>query len=156
MTTALLRTARDSDAAAIRALLEGGGLPTEDLPRSGAEFVVACAGTTVIGTGGLQRCGASGLLRSVVVSESWRGTGVGRAIVERLEQHARALGLEELVLLTQTAATFFERQGYQRIARHSAPAAVQASEEFRLLCPQSAACLRKSLRAPHLGMSPPG
>lgn len=142
-----VRAADDSDMPAIRALLAGSALPTADLVPSGTEFVVACVGPTVIGAGGLQRCGNAGLLRSVVVSESSRRTGVGRLIVERLEQRARELALGELMLLTEAVAAFFERQGYQHIARDAAPAAVQASAEFRHLCPQSALCMRKALPA---------
>jgi amino-acid N-acetyltransferase len=99
----------------------------------------------VIGAGGLERCGTSGLLRSVAVTESWRNSGVGRALVARLEQRARELALGELVLLTQTARRFFEREGYRLIERAAAPQAVQASEEFRLLCPKSAVCMSKTL-----------
>ncbi|HEY0767723.1 MAG TPA: arsenic resistance N-acetyltransferase ArsN2 [Steroidobacteraceae bacterium] len=142
------RIAIATDTDAIRSLLDQSGLPTADLAHSVPEFIVACEGAIVVGTGGLQRCGATGLLRSVVVSESWRGSGVGRAIVERLERRAQQLGLSELVLLTQTATRFFERQGYRVIERRDAPAAVLASEEFRMLCPQSAVCMLKYLHNP--------
>ena len=59
---------------------------------------------------------------------------------------ARRLGLNELVLLTQTAKAFFEQQGYHVIARQDASPAVRMSEEFRSLCPDSAVCMLKRLR----------
>jgi len=52
------------------------------------------------------------------------------------------------VLLTQAARRFFERQGYRAIERQSVPQAVQASEEFRSLCPTSATCMAKTLIRP--------
>ncbi len=53
--------------------------------------------------------------------------------------------IERLILLTQTAAAFFARYGYQVIGRSEAPADVQGTEEFRSLCPSSAACMAKRL-----------
>ena len=145
MTRPALRPATEADAAAIRVLLEASDLPTGDLTESRVEFVVACADADVIAAGGLERCDASGLLHSVVVSERWRGAGLGGAIVAYLEARARELALGELVLLTQTAVEFFARRGFRVIARSDAPVPVQHSEEFRLLCPQSAVCMMKAL-----------
>jgi N-acetylglutamate synthase-like GNAT family acetyltransferase len=140
-----LRAARPADRSAIRTLLEASALPTADLETSAARFVVACEGPDLVATGALEVFGTTGLLRSLAVDAAHRGTGIGRAIVGRLEQEAGALALGEIVLLTLTARGFFERQGYRVIAREAAPAAVRASEEFRRLCPQSASCLSKEL-----------
>lgn len=57
------------------------------------------------------------------------------------ESQARALRLQRLVFLTETAADFFHARGYQDAARSELPAEVLASPEFRSLCPASAACL---------------
>lgn len=146
MANRLVRTAIARDAASIRVLLELDGLPTADLVSSEAEFVVACQGRRIIGAGALQRFGAAALLRSVVVEVGARGAGVGRLIIQELERRARAADVTELILLTQTAKPFFERQNYRTIERASVPPAVQASEEFRSLCPESATCMAKTLR----------
>lgn len=146
MANPLVRTAIARDAASIRVLLELDGLPTADLVSSEAEFVVACQGRRIIGAGALQRFGAAALLRSVVVEVGARGAGVGRLIIQELERRARAADVTELILLTQTAKPFFERQNYRTIERASVPPAVQASEEFRSLCPESATCMAKTLR----------
>lgn len=140
-----VRPAAANDAQAIRALLESSGLPTADLVHSRPEFVVACEGPRIIGVGGLEIFGATGLVRSVAVAPDWRGLGMARQIVRHLEERAQQLGLSELVLLTQTAKDFFERQGYRVIERQLAPAPVQASEEFRTLCPTSALCMSKRI-----------
>jgi amino-acid N-acetyltransferase len=141
----VFRPATEQDAEPIRSLLEGCSLPTADLSRSRPEFIVACEGNVMLGAGALERFGATGLLRSLAVSPDRRGQGLGESLVAHLERRAFAGGLTELVLLTETARPFFERQGYRVIERAQAPAAVHGSEEFRSLCPQSACCMTKRL-----------
>ena len=133
------------DLIAIRALLERSGLPTRDLESARPEFAVIHQDDEVIAAGALQRFGTSALLRSVVVAPDRRRSGLGRSVVRELERLARAAGISRLVLLTETAADFFARQGFRTIERSSAPEDMQASEEFRSLCPSSAICMGKSL-----------
>jgi amino-acid N-acetyltransferase len=130
---------------AVRALLEGSGLPTSDLEAARPVFAVVRGGGLVVAAGALQRFGSFALLRSVVVAEGHRGAGLGSAIVSELERLAQADQVEQLILLTQTAAEFFARQGYHAIERGEVPEAMQGSEEFRSLCPSSATCMAKSL-----------
>jgi amino-acid N-acetyltransferase len=133
------------DLFAIRALLESSGLPTSDLAAAQPEFAVVRNAGAVVAAGALQRFGTCALLRSVVVAPNGRGKGLGQIIVAELERRGRARQLNQLILLTQTAAGFFARLGYRTIERSTAPAEVQASEEFRSLCPSSATCMAKSL-----------
>jgi amino-acid N-acetyltransferase len=135
--------ARDLDA--VRALLERTGLPTSDLVSGRPEFAVIREGNEVVAAGALQRFGSAALLRSVVVTETRRRSGLGQSIVIELERRARSAGIKELILLTQTASEFFAARGYRVIERHAAPAEVQGSEEFRSLCPSSAVCMAKHL-----------
>jgi N-acetylglutamate synthase-like GNAT family acetyltransferase len=140
-----LRAAAAEDMPAVRALLESGGLPTSDLLCSNPRFIVACEGTRIVGAGALQAFGSAALLRSVIVTEELRGSGLGRTIVRGLERMAGAARVRELVLLTLTAERFFEHQGYRVIDRGEVPQAVQGSEEFRQLCPASAICMTKAV-----------
>ncbi|WP_328821687.1 amino-acid N-acetyltransferase [Microcella pacifica] len=55
-----------------------------------------------------------GEVRTLAVQERWRGTGVGHAIYERLEQQARELGLRRLFCLT-FETDFFGRHGFVSI-----------------------------------------
>jgi amino-acid N-acetyltransferase len=142
-----IERAAAADLAAIRGLLEAAGLPTADLEGSQPEFIVLREAGRLIAAGALQRFGSTALLRSVVVEAADRRRGFGERIVRALEQLARQGQIAELVLLTQTAAGFFARQGYRAIERSAAPAATQASAEFRTLCPGSAICMRKQLAA---------
>lgn len=140
-----VRPASADDLAGIRRLLENAGLPTSDLASARPEFLTIGEDGNVVAAGALQRFGSSALLRSVVVSHDHRGIGLGGAIVHELERQARGARIERLILLTQTAAGFFARRGYQVIERSAAPPDVQQSEEFRSLCPGSATCMAKRL-----------
>jgi amino-acid N-acetyltransferase len=138
--------AEAGERAAIEALLRAAGLPTADLAgRDDLRFWRVCDRGRVVGAIGLEPHGDVGLLRSLVVAPELRGRGLGVVLVDALEREARATGLGALVLLTQTAEAFFANRGYRRIDRAAVPAAVQASAEFRSLCPASAAAMIKVL-----------
>jgi amino-acid N-acetyltransferase len=140
-----LGPATAADHAAILLLLEAAKLPTADLAAARPAFIVARSGGRLVGVGAVESHGVTGLLRSVAVAADRRGTGLGREIVARLERQSREFGLVELVLLTETARDFFQYLGYRVIDRRVAPEAVQQCAEFKSLCPQSAACMLKSL-----------
>ena len=140
-----LRTANETDAEAIRDLLERSGLPTGDLSTARPEFVLASSAGRIVGIGALERFGGEALLRSVAVEPRWRSAGVGRLLVGELECRARAAGVSELILLTLTAADFFRRLGYGTKDRARVPAAVLDSAEFKSLCPATAICMAKTL-----------
>lgn len=143
-----LRIGGESDAARIRTLLIDSGLPVDDLETAAVDFIVAVDGSDLCGVVGVQTFDGTGLLRSLAVRPGARGAGAGSALVDALESRAQATGVRQLVLLTQTAAPFFSKRGYVVIARDSAPAGVQVSEEFRSICPASATCMTKYLGAP--------
>lgn len=56
-----------------------------------------------------------GEVRTLAVAETWRGRGVGHAILDRLESEARELGLSRLFCLT-FEKQFFGRNGFAEIA----------------------------------------
>ena len=140
-----VRQADPSDIPGIRELLERNALPITDLGSSEIHFVVARDGAALLGAGGLEIHGSTGLLRSIVVADRVRGTGLGRTLVSHVETLAHQRGVEELVLLTETAGAFFARLGYADIERDHAPGSVRKSAEFKSLCPLSARCMQKRL-----------
>jgi amino-acid N-acetyltransferase len=93
----------------------------------------------------VERHGDAGLLRSVVVDEAVRGTGIGRAIVAATEDLARGASIRELYLLTETAADWFPRLGYEIVERPAAAAVVGASIEFTTVCRDTGVPMRKRL-----------
>jgi amino-acid N-acetyltransferase len=100
----------------------------------------------LVGVVGLELYGESALLRSAAVEESWRGSGVGRVLVERALDVARERGIEDVFLLTTTAENYFPRFGFSCVSRDSVTPGVKSSLEFREACPASATVMRKSLR----------
>jgi amino-acid N-acetyltransferase len=134
--------------AEVERLLTAAGLPTDDLQAIDlAHFLAAGTAERPLGVVGLELLGDSALLRSLAVEAEARGSGCGRALVEAAELHAENLGVRTLYLLTTTAAGFFERLGYERVGRESAPPAVRRTREFAGLCPDTAVCMVKRLVA---------
>ena len=138
----VLRPADDAQLDSLRAIVREAGLPTEGLEQHfpGA-YVVATAGSSLLGVAGLEVHGSDGLLRSVAVRQTFRGEGVGRTLVLDRVDHARSRGLRRVYLLTTTAARYFARLGFRPAERASAPEALAGSKEFASICPQTAACL---------------
>jgi len=139
------RLATAQDVTRIAALLEANDLPTADLVDSRPEFLVLEQEAALVGVGGLELFGEVALLRSVAVARDRQKTGLGSSLLGELERHAAQRGIRDLVLLTQTAERFFARHGYQRIERSAVPGPLQATPQFRLLCPASAICMSKRL-----------
>lgn len=141
-----LRRIRPAEYERLAAMLAAEGLPADDLRCAYNRFYALEDGGAVLGYAGLERREGAALLRSVVVAPDRRGGGIGRRMTEALLGEAAALGHTELHLLTQTAAAFFERLGFERVPRAHAPAGIAASAQFTTLCPASAVLMRRRLR----------
>lgn len=141
-----LRAARDSDMPEVLTLLQRSDLPTAGVGDAPSHFVVAESDGKLVGVVGLELYGGSALLRSAAVEGSWRGSGVGRMLVERALDVARERGIEDVFLLTTTAEHYFPRFGFTCVSRDSVTAGVQSSNEFQSACPASATVMRKSLK----------
>jgi amino-acid N-acetyltransferase len=126
-------------------LLSTEKLPTSDLPVMLNNFFVAVDDHGVSGVAGLEVYGNYGLLRSLAVNQNSRGRGIAADLVSKIESLAADKGLEAIYLLTETAKDYFERKGYEHIARMDIPEAVKASSEFTHVCPESATAMQKSL-----------
>lgn len=137
--------ASDSQRALVIALLQTEKLPVEDLPPSLDNFYVALKDNTVIGAIGLEQYGNYALLRSMVVSGEHRNKNIASNLVNELENYGKHLGIIAMYLLTETAPTYFEKKGYQRIQREDVPAEVRESSEFSHVCPVSAVVMKKEL-----------
>jgi amino-acid N-acetyltransferase len=141
-----LRTARPADLPKVLDLLSNAGLPTAGVAEAFSHFVVAESEGLLVGVAGLEVYGASALLRSVVVDDSWRGSGVGRRLIETALDEAKGRGIDDVFLLTTTAEHYFPRFGFTCVSRESVAADVQTSVEFQGACPSTAVLMRKSLR----------
>lgn len=145
------RAASLADLPKVVELLIASGLPVAGVEAHIDNFLLAFQEGSLAACAGLERYGATALLRSVAVDGRYRGMGLAQRLVAQQIAIARADGIESVLLLTTTAATFFERFGFQTISRAEAPAVVQCSVEFQGACPATAAVMRLDIyRAPSL------
>ena len=132
----------------VLALLKSAGLPTADLTSAaGLQVWVLEEKGSLLGVIALERFGSDALLRSLAVAPDFRRRGFGRDLVARLEHDAEEDGVEQLVLLTETAESFFRSLNYGVIDRRFVSEGLRQSAEFRSLCPASAVCMGKVLHS---------
>ena len=84
-----VRKAGGEDLASVNELLAEAGLPTAGIEDWLPNFLVAEHEGRIVAVAGLESYGPSALLRSVAVRPDWRGSGLGRQLVERLLSDAR-------------------------------------------------------------------
>jgi amino-acid N-acetyltransferase len=141
-----IRAAREADLASVQDLLSAASLPldgvTDFFP---ANYAVGEQGATIVGAIGVERYGEYGLIRSAVVADGARGTGIGSELTRERLEWGKAQGLLDLYLLTTTAAPFFEKLGFAPVDRTVVPPEVAAAPEFTSICPSSAVVMRKPL-----------
>ncbi|MGA0255955.1 MAG: GNAT family N-acetyltransferase [Rhodothermales bacterium] len=141
----LVENARRTDLERIEALLNAAGLPTAGVAAIIEDFrVVRDEAGRVVAAGVIEWHAEEGrepdgLIRSVVVDPSRRSQGTGTHLIE----HLKASTEKDLYLLTESATGFFRGLGFESIDRALAPPALRASEEFRCLCGESAAFMRR-------------
>jgi len=144
-----LRPAVMNDVDAIYDLIDEASRTSTVLPRSRdsvcenlRDYLVAEIDEQLVGCGALHIWGVHlAEVRSLVVSESMRGHGVGGRIVQGLIEEARRLHLQRLFVLTDSEAFFF-RQGFVPVDRGTLPHKVWNE---CILCPKFEDCGEVSL-----------
>ncbi len=139
------RGARSGDLPEVLALLRKAELPSAGVSETFADFFVAEQDGRLIGAAGLEIYGPSALLRSVVVEDEWRGSGVGGRLIDLALGEARVRGIEDVFLLTTSAENYFPRFGFACVTREAVRDEVKESMEFQGACPASAIVMRKTL-----------
>jgi N-acetylglutamate synthase-like GNAT family acetyltransferase len=140
--TMRLETIEGSDPGLRKALAEA-ALPVEDLEEEGRSFFrgVGEDGET-LAYAGIELCGDSVLLRSVVVVSEYRGRGLAKALVgETLKQAPKTAAV---FLATTTAAPLFERMGFVPVNRSNVPAGILSTRQLSALCPASATIMNSA------------
>jgi N-acetylglutamate synthase-like GNAT family acetyltransferase len=134
-----IRDARPEDAAAVAELLGQLGYPTdadavrqriERLLAAGDRLVVAEVAGDTVGLAALhmspslEHDAPVGKLAALVVDKSHRGAGIGRALVQGMEEEARRRGCSVFFLTTAERRdgthVFYERLGFERTGRRYA------------------------------------
>lgn len=130
----------------VKGLLSLAHLPTSDLNDGHCEnFFFAGDIEKPRGIVGIEMPGDLGLLRSLVVDERSRGSGLGSSLVAHVENYARSNGVRALYLLTTTAEPFFAARGYHKANRDEAPSAIKSTREFSDICPANSSFMIKNL-----------
>lgn len=120
------------------------------LPRTEFELAENIRDFVVIeGGGGLVACcalhiysPAAAEIRSLAVDPGWQSHGLGRKMVEALEQEAREFGLVSLFAFTYVEG-FFRKMGYETVERGELP--LKAWKDC-LRCPKFQACDEIAMR----------
>jgi len=128
-------------------LVTASGLPLDGLEPHLGSAIIAREPGGIVGCAALELYGHDALLRSVAVAPARRGGGVGLALTAASIELARRHDVRTVWLLTETAADFFPRFGFEQSTRAAVPAAVRQSVEFTTACPASATVMRLSLRS---------
>lgn len=136
------RAAVEDDLSAVAELLARAGLPPLESTQSLSNIIVAVDDSQVVGSAAFDVYGRSGLLRSIVVAEERRSSGLGRDLFRSLLSRVYELGLKELFTLPNQADGFFEKLGFKRVSRERAPGQIRDSRELRELGPQDETLLR--------------
>ena len=140
-----IRKARKTDLAAVEELLLNSNLPVDGVRDHFADFIVAEDSNGIEGAVGLEKYDSVALLRSAVVAPEYRGSGVGKRLVEQVLERAEEDGIDELYLLTTTAEKYFPRFGFKATSRAAVPEELKASAEFRGACPDTAVVMKRRL-----------
>lgn len=138
-----LRPAAEEDRAAVEALLRVNSLqPLDAGAQFGPQYVVAVCDGRIVGVAGVELHGDDGLLRSVAVEKEYRSLRLGTTMSENRLDWARDRGVRAMYLLTDTAAHYWNRFGFQPIGRHDAPEGIESSHEWTSGCPASSTAMR--------------
>ncbi len=140
----VVRSAQPGDLPGISQLLATARLPTAGVAEHLDTFVVLESGGSLVGVGGLELHKSVALLRSLAVAPAHQRRGLATSICDHLEAEAESRDVEDLYLLTETAELFFSKRGYVAVSRDDAPPQIASSEQFSVLCPQSAVFMRRA------------
>ena len=141
----VIELATPDDLDAVFALLSENDLTLEGLADHLGTLLVARRAGRVVGCAALEMYPDGALLRSVAVQAESRSVRLGRALTDAVLRLAGQRQVPAVYLLTMTAADYFAKRGFERIAREDVPATVRTSVEFTTACPASATPMRITL-----------
>lgn len=129
------------DIAEIKELLTASGLPIVGVDKAVEQFLVA-KDSQVIGVLGALYNPPKALLRSFAVIPMQRSKGIGATLVAEIFKELQRQKLEEVYLITDTAAEYFKRIGFFEISRAEMPAKLLKESGLEQACPCSSSCMK--------------
>ncbi|MFZ5643636.1 MAG: C-GCAxxG-C-C family (seleno)protein [Bacillota bacterium] len=139
-----LRAAIKEDFESIASLLMECGLPTAGVLESLDNFIVADNGS-VVGVVGMEISGTSVMLRSLAVKPEFRNTGIGKALVDILLKNISHRELQDVYLMTGTAAEYMARWGFIKTDRSAMPSSLLVKSALNTACPSCSTCMKLEL-----------
>lgn len=126
-------------------------LATANLPLAGwldhlENTLVTLDGNKVTGTISAEIYKQKALLRSLVISEAYRGQGLGILLTKSLLRELKEKDIKDIFLLTTTARDFFTRLGFKEITWDDLPDIPSA--ELNGACPKTATAMHQQLLKP--------
>ena len=140
----------NEDLPSIVVLLTNSQLPVEDIIPGKQRFWIIKDGGHILAVAGLEQYGEFGLLRSLATDAGYRNKGMAAQLLKAMFEYAKRAGIKELYLLTETAETYFEKMGFQRVDRSAVPEPVKESKEFGHICPSTAIVMKKPVNKKRL------
>ncbi|MCS3743891.1 MULTISPECIES: arsenic resistance N-acetyltransferase ArsN2 [unclassified Rhizobium] len=130
----------------LKTALAAAGLPIDDVDGPDrAYFRLVDDENQVLGYAGIEAASDEAvLLRSVVIVPEFRSRGYGRHLTEMTL--ARIPMASEVYLVTTSAASFFERVGFQVVARDQVPQTILSTRQLSGICPASATIMKLTRR----------
>jgi len=137
----IVPASQNSFTAAIN-LLKKNNLPTEDI-HPGTQLFVMEEENRVVGTVAVEYDYNDALLRSLSVSEEKRNSGIGAELANFIEDYVQKQGVQNIYLLTTTAADFFSKRGYTIINRDDVPDFIKNTTEYSVICSSTSTVMKK-------------
>lgn len=125
----------------VKKLLKENNLPVSDLNDS-ITFFAKIEHNTLLAVGGIEKAGKDAIIRSIAVSENYKGKGFGKKITRELLNYAREKKVRDVYLLTTTADNYFTRFGFKKADRASLPAEIKNSSQYSTVCPDTAVVMK--------------
>ena len=140
-----IKKATAKDVPAILKLLSECELPMEGVAEHPEKFLVSKNRGKILGCIGLESGRDTGLIRSLAVTESERGRGHGRRLVQEVLDRAADKNLKNACLLTIDAADYFRRFDFRVVNRNELDPEIQRIPAFNLQCCCSAVCMLRTM-----------
>lgn len=126
------------------ALLKRNDLPVNDISQ-GTQLYVMEDDNKVVGTIAVEYDQDNALLRCLSVAGHTRNAGLGKMLVDFIEDYLSNQGVQNIYLLTTTAKNFFSNRGYAVIDRMAVAVFIGKASECSLVCPALATSIKKSV-----------
>lgn len=141
-----IRKANLADWPQVYKLLLQAKLPTAGAKAHLKDFLVAVLDSgQFAGVIGMEREGRYGMLRSLAVKPECQKGGIAAELVREAVATARALEMEELYLMTQTADRYLQNFGFEVISRSQIPEVLLEKSELNTACSARSICMKQQL-----------